>query len=173
MLALLAAITIAAATPTPAQLQAGLAGKWTGALGYRDYQTDKLEEIPVATEFRSVGDGVTIIGVSTYDDGPRVGLVYITSVQQFAGDKATTATARKGRTMELATDAVAVTRYVDDTHWTIVASRDGTDDDKPARLRTTETRDGDSLLSIKEVLPASASDGKYVYRNQRRLTRVR
>ncbi|TRW15103.1 hypothetical protein [Glacieibacterium frigidum] len=173
MLALLAAVTLAATTPTAAQLQAGLAGRWTGALGYRDYQTNKLEEIPVATEFRTVGDGVTLIGVSTYDDGPRVGSVYITSVQLFAGDSATTATSRKGRAMELATDKVAVTRYVDATHWTIVASRDGTDDDNPAKLRTTETRDGDSLLSIKEVLPASATDGKYVYRNQRRLTRVR
>lgn len=173
MLALLAAVAIATASPPPAQLQAGLAGQWTGALGYRDYQTDKLEEIPVATEFRSVGDGVTLIGVSTYDDGPRVGSVYITSVQHFAGDSATTATARKGRAMELTTDALAVTRYVDATHWTIVASRDGSDDDKPAKLRTTETRDGDSLLSIKEVLPASATDGTYVYRNQRRLTRVR
>jgi len=99
--------------------------------------------------------------------------VFITSVQQFTGDRVTTATARKGRAMDLSTDAVAVTRYVDATHWTIVASRDGTDDDRPARLRTTETRDGDSLLSIKEVLPASATDGKFVYRNQRRLMRLR
>lgn len=173
MIVWLTAAVVAAATPGAAQLQAGLAGQWTGALGYRDYQTDRLEEIPVATEIRTIGDGVTLVGVSTYDDGPRVGAVFITTVQQFAGDKVSTASSRKGRAMEISTDTVAVTRYVDATHWTIVSSSDGKDNDKPAKLRTTETRDGDMLLAVKEVLPATATDGKWRYRNQRRLTRVR
>jgi len=172
MIALLAAAVVAAAIPAPAQLQAGLAGRWTGALGYRDYQTDKLEEIPVAADIRAVGDGVTLVSVSTYDDGPRTGSVYITTVQQVADGKAMTASARKGRPMELSTDAVAVAAYADATHWTIVSSSDGTDDDKPARLRTTETRDGDRLLSVKEVQPAAATDGVWRFRNQRRLVRV-
>ena len=173
MIVWLTAAVVAAATPGAAQLQVGLAGQWTGALGYRDYQTDRLEEIPVVTEIRSIGDGVTIVSVSNYDDGPRVGAVFITTVQQFTGDKVSSASSRKGRTMAVATDTVAVTRYVDATHWTIVSSSDGQDDDKPAKLRTTETRDGDTLLAVKEVLPATATDGKWRYRNQRRLTRVR
>ena len=49
---------------------------------------------------------------------------------------------------------------------------DGSDDDKPARLRVTETRDGDALLAVKEVLPAAATDGKWRFRNQTRLTRA-
>ena len=173
MFAMLIAAIVTTATASPAQLQAGLAGQWQGALGYRDYRTDKPEEIPVVTEIRSIADGITLVSVSTYDDGPRVGSVYITSVQQIADGKATTVSSRKGRPMELSTDTLTVTRYVDATRWTIVASRDGTDDDKPAKLRTTETRDGDTLLAIKEVLPASVTDGKWRYRNQRRLTRVR
>ena len=48
--ACLAAPAIAVDAPTPAALEAGLTGQWRGALGYRDYQTDKLFELPVATE---------------------------------------------------------------------------------------------------------------------------
>lgn len=163
----------AAAAPSPAVLQAGLAGNWRGALGYRDYQSNKLEELPVRTEIRALGDGVTVIRISTFDDGPKTGLVYITTASLYApaAGTVTDVSLRKGRAVETTTERVAVTAFADATHWALRYDEEGTDDDKPAKLRVAETRDGDNLLSIKEVLPAAAADGVWHFRNQTRLTR--
>ena len=85
-------------TPTPAALEAGLAGRWQGTLGYRDYETNRLEEIPVQTRLEALPDSATIIRVSTFDDGPRVGDVTITTASLFdaAAGGVTTATLRRG-----------------------------------------------------------------------------
>ena len=74
-------MTLIAAGPVPdaAALHAGLAGRWTGSLGYRDYQTDKMSEIAVKTEIRALPDGVTVLRISEFDDGPKVGAVFITT----------------------------------------------------------------------------------------------
>ena len=163
----------AAETPTPAALQGGLAGQWRGALGYRDYQTDALFELAVDTEIRALPDGVTVVRVSSFDDGPKVGLVYITTASLYDAKAGTVSAAmlRKGRAAELTVDSVAVTAYSDPAHWTMRYERDGTDGDSPAKIRTTETRDGDTVLAVKDVLPATATDGKWRFRNQLRLTR--
>ena len=164
----------AAEPPSPATLAAGLAGRWSGALGYRDYQSNKLEELPVATEIRALPDGVTVLRVLTFDDGPKTGAVIITTASLFApaAGTVTEASLRKGRPVETSTDRVMVAAYADPTHWALRYEQDGTDDDKPAKLRVTETRTGDTLLSVKEVLPASATDGVWRFRNQTRLTRL-
>ena len=164
----------AATPPSAASLEAGLAGQWQGALGYRDYQTDKLFELPVKTEIRALGDGVTIIRVSAFDDGPKAGTVYITTVSLHdpKAGTVTSASFRKNSKPELETEKVSVAAYSDFTHWTVRSEADGSDDDKPAKLRVTETRDGGTLLSVKEVLPAAADDGKWRFRNQTRLTRL-
>ena len=49
----------AADPPAPATLEAGLAGRWHGALGYRDYQSDALFELAVDTDIRALADGAT------------------------------------------------------------------------------------------------------------------
>lgn len=163
----------AAEVPAPAELQAALAGHWTGALGYRDYQTDRLEELPVRTEIRAVGDGATVIRVSAFDDGPKAGTVTITTARLYAADGTVSeASLRKGRPVEVTTERVSVAAYADPTHWSVRYEQDGTDGDRPAKLRVTESRDGDTLLSVKEVLPASATDGVWRFRNRTRLTRV-
>ena len=64
-------------------LQAGLTGHWSGALQYRDYQSDQLTSLPVATEIRVLTDGATEIEVSAFDDGPKSGTVFITTVSLF------------------------------------------------------------------------------------------
>ncbi len=159
--------------PTPAKLQGAMAGQWTGALGYRDYQTNELFELPVKTEIVAVPDGVTIVRTSSYDDGPQTGLVYITSTSFYepAGTVKTTI-ARKGKPFELLTDQVRVVAYTDPAHWTVVYERTGTDGDSPARVRTTEVRDGDTVLAKKDVLPLAAAKKRWQFRNQLRLVRV-
>ena len=150
-----------------------MVGKWTGKLGYRDYKTNQLFELDMKTETRAVPDGVTFIRTSSFDDGPKVGLVWITSVSLYdpVKNRVTTATVRKGRPIEAETETVTMLKFTNPQHWSVRYEHDGTDDDKPATLRTTETRDGDKLLSVKEVMPASEMAKGWQFRNQTRLTR--
>jgi hypothetical protein len=160
-------------TPSPTDLRVGLVGQWSGALGYRDYQTNQLFEIPVQTTITSPGDGATLIRQSLFDDGPDKP-VWITSVSldDPATGTTTGASYRAGRPPELSTDAVTVSAYRDATHWTLIYSRTGEDDDAPAEIRVTETRDGDGLMETKEVRPVGAGDDAWRFRNQTRLTRI-
>ena len=169
-----AAPAAAQTVPSPRELQAGLAGKWTGALGYRDYQSNKLFELAVTTEIQALPDKATVIRFSSFDDGPKTGFVYITSASLYdpAKSSVSTTTLRKGRTVETSTDAVKTISYADATHWVVQYSADGTDDDKPALLRTTEKRDGDKVLTIKEVMPKGDTAKGWQFRNQTRLSKV-
>lgn len=162
----------AAPVPTAAELERGLAGNWRGTLGYRDYQTDKLFELAVETEIRAVPDGATVLRISRFDEGPRRDPVYIVTADlhdSAAGTVAST-TLRKGRAAELGTHRLSVAKFTDVTHWTILEEEDGRDDDRPARLRVTEVRDGDRLTATKEVLPEGATS--WAFRNVTKLERM-
>ncbi len=161
-----------AAGPAPAALTAGLAGRWQGTLGYRDYQSNRLEEIPMRTRIEALPDGATVIRVSTFDDGPRVGDVFITTTSLFdsKNGQVTSATLRRGRPVETGAEQVRVATATDATHWTLVFERDGIDGDGPARLRTTEVRDGDVLTATKEVMPKGTAT--WQFRNRSLLTRI-
>jgi hypothetical protein len=164
--------TAAATTPDAASLERGLAGRWTGSLGYRDYQSNKLEEIPLRTEITALPDGVTMLRIATFDDGPKVGDVTITTASLYdpKAGSVTSATLRKGNPIETGTERLTVTAFTDPTHWTIVAEEDGTDDDKPALLRVTQVRDGDTLTATKDVRPQGTD--VWQFRNRSRLVRV-
>ncbi len=173
ILAVAAAVAAApAAAPDAASLERGLAGRWTGTLGYRDYQSNQMSEIPVRSEIIALADGVTLLRVSTFDDGPKVGDVTITtaSLHDPKAGTVASATLRKGNPLETGTERLSVTAFTDAAHWTIVAEEDGTDDDKPALLRVTQVRDGDTLTATKEVQP-KAGDGKWQFRNRTLLHR--
>lgn len=159
------------AQPSAAELRRGLEGDWVGALGYRDYQSDQLFELPVRTSIDVIEDGLTQVRRSAFDDGPS-GTVWIvsTSLDQPETNRVTTATFRAGREPELLSETVAVAAYVDAEHWTLVYSQTGEDDDAPAEIRITETRDGPELLSVKEVRPVGTGDDAWRFRNQTRLT---
>ena len=162
-------------TPSPLELQAGLDGKWTGTLGYRDYQSNKLFDLVMNTEIRVLPDKATVIRVASVDDGPKASFVYITAVRLYDPAKATvtTTTLRKGHMIESSIDAVTIVSYTDPFHWVVRYEAEGTDDDKPAMLRTVETRDGDNVRTIKEVLPKSDTSKGWQFRNQTRLSRSR
>ncbi len=158
--------------PSAAMLRAGLAGAWKGALGYRDYQTNKLTELAVETRIDGVPDGLTQIRTSRFDEGPGRKPVWITSVSldDAKAGTVTSASYRAGRKVEPETETVEVARYTGPTNWTLVYRQTGSDDDKPADIRVTETRTGDELLEVKEVSPVGANS--WAFRNQTRLTRV-
>lgn len=159
--------------PTPVELQRSLTGRWDGALGYRDYQTNELFEIPVSTTIVQVPDGVTQVRTSLFDDGPA-NPVWITSVSlhDTAAGTVTSASYRAGRPVSAVTETVRVLDWRDAGHWSLAYDSVAEDDEQPAEIRVTETRDGDSLLSVKMVRPVGADDSAWRFRNQTRLTRI-
>jgi hypothetical protein len=162
-----------APSPSATELRQGLTGSWSGALGYRDYKTDRLSEIPVTTTIEVLPDGVTMIRRSLFDDGPNKP-VWITTVSldDPAAGTSTSATFRAGRSPSLSTEFVQRSAYRDPYHWTVIYRETAEDDDQPAEIRVTETRNGDSLVSVKDVRPVGADDLAWRFRNQTRLTRV-
>lgn len=154
-LALLLAAPAAAqdAPLTLAEARASLAGAWEGELQYRDYQSGEWQGIPMTVTVTREGDGNTLTRRATFDDGPRVGNVYITSLEMLGPDGVTEyATGfRAGRVPELSKATLSLAAATDAAHWTMLAVSEGTDDDRPARIRSTITRDGASLTSLKEV----------------------
>lgn len=174
VLAFTASPTQAADQPKTDALERALAGHWRGALEYRDYQSNRKFELPMDTRISTGPDNATLTRLTAYDEGPKTGVVHITTVSLFdaTGSKATSATFRKGRAVERWTDEARVTAWQDATHWTVVYQHTGTDDDKPAEIRLTQTLDGDVLTALKEVKPVGAPDSAFAFRNQTRLQRV-
>ena len=158
--------------PPVAEIRKSLAGEWAGALGYRDYQSNELFELPVKTVVENVPDGVTQYRRSLFDEGSRRAPVWIASLSQQEGDVLVTATLRAGREAEQQSERVAVVSYASASDWRLSYRQAGTDDDKPADIRVTETLCGDELTSIKEVRPTGGDEAAWAFRNQTKLKRV-
>ena len=180
-LTLLLAVALTFATSAPAQpapsavaLIKNLAGEWTGALGYKDYQSGELFELPVKTSIRNVPDGATQLRQSEFDEGAKQAPVWITTATIFEKDGAqlTYAGFRKDREVELRKQQIRLERYAGPTNWTIVYSEQGLDGDSQADIRITETLDGVSLKEVKEVRPLNDAKAAWTFRNQTVLKRV-
>ena len=160
----------AAASQTPGipLARSSLIGHWQGMLEYRDYQNDKWFGLPVKIEVRDAGDGVTLIRTADYDDGPKTGDVRITTVSMLAADgqHESSATFRKGKEVELETSTLLLSDSGDATHWTLVETVEGKDDDRPATIRLTTTRNGASLVTLKEVHFADDAKLSWLSRNR-------
>ena len=171
------------ATPQPAapatidlaQARASLEGRWQGKLEYLDYSANKWFGIPVTTNVEDQGDKATIIRRSDFDDGPSVGNVRITTVELFDATKATVAvgTFRKGREPEISVYTARLEGAANDaTHWTILEEAKATDDDRPAMLRLTTIRNGNSVESLKQIDFLDDGKSEWVTRNRTRLIRM-
>lgn len=161
--------------PDAAAARASLVGSWQGELGYLDYSANRWFGIPVKTRIIDQGDGATMLRVSDFDDGPKVGNVRITSGELF-DDKAATvavATFRKGRAVEVMTYAVRMDPVSRDAmHWTMIEETKARDDNRPATLRLTTVRDGDKVETLKQVDFLDDDKSEWLTRNRTRLTRV-
>lgn len=171
----------AAQTPSPAlvldvaTLRQGLAGAWSGKLEYLDYSAERWFGLPMQVRMRMVGDGVTLLREAQFDDGPKTGLVWISSLALLDPQVGmeTVMTARKGRGTTSDTYSVRLAAPARDaTHWTIVSETTGRDGDSPARLRETLTRDGDTLTTLKEVDLLDDVGETWIQRNRSRLDRT-
>ena len=163
----------APASVTPATIRAAMVGTWKGTLEYRDYQTDKWFGLPMNVSIEMMRDGFTLIRHADFDDGPQTGIVTITSIGLL--DQATgteqTATFRKGRTADLIKTTLRVTRAEAVDRWTLVETSDGEDDNRPAHIRETTTRDGDTMVTLKEVDFTDDKTETWLTRNRTTLTR--
>jgi hypothetical protein len=153
--AVLLAAAPALAAPDAATLVGGLSGRWTGTLSYRDYISNAQEKLPMVSEIVALPDGATVISINRFADGPKTGIVTITDVSLFDAATANVATAafRRGKPVSTETSAAQIARYDDGLHWSIVYTRDGTDNGQPALIRVTQTRDGTTLTTRNEFQP--------------------
>lgn len=158
----------ASAALTVADARRSTLGRWDGKLEYRDYRADRWFGLPVKVEIRDGGDGVTTIRTADYDDGPSTGTVRITTVSMLSADggKETSATFRKGREVELDTASLVMANARDASHWTLVETVAGKDDDRPATLRYTTVRDGDSIVTVKDVDFTDDQASQWLVRNR-------
>lgn len=161
------------ATVTPTAIRAALAGSWQGKLEYRDYQADRWFGIPVKVSIELMRDGLTLIRHADFDDGPKTGIVTITTIALLdpATGREQSASFRKGRETDVTTATLKLTRAEALDHWTLEETRDGKDDDRPARIRETTTRDGRVMVTLKEVDFLDDTGEAWLTRNRTTLTR--
>ena len=174
------AIPAGAVTPSPpvsvGEARSSLTGTWQGQLEYLDYTANKWFGIPVTVTIELLSDGVTTIRRSTFDDGPKIGMVLITSIELFDRTQSTVTIGgfRKGRTPDLMTYSVTMggsgagARY-----WRMIEIARSTDDDRPAMLRLTTVRNGGSIETLKEVDFLDDNKDEWLKRNRTRLTLVK
>ena len=78
----------------------------------------RVNGFSVETNIIATGDGVSVVRVSMFDDGPKTGTVTITTAALY-DDKAGTVSEvslRKGRPVDVSTEYVAVTTFIDAAH---------------------------------------------------------
>ncbi len=168
-----AAAQTASAPVTISAVRAAQAGKWSGKLEYRDYKADRWFGLPVAVTIELMRDGLTLIRHADFDDGPKTGIVTITSAALFdpATSREQSVAFRKGRDAELTTTTLRLTRADAIDRWTIEELQDGRDNNRPARIRETTRRDGATMVTLKEVDFLDDQGEAWLTRNRTTLTR--
>ncbi len=179
LVALLTGASIAAAQEhaqptvlTIADIRTELAGRWLGSLEYRDYRVNRWFGIPTTVEIESIGDNATLIRKAIFDDGSS-GTVYITMVSMLAADGKTeyVGSFRADRPAESGIFSIRFAdkkngETFDATHWAVIAETEGKDDNRPAMIRETTTRNGHKLVTLKEVDYRDDEIEEWVQRNR-------
>lgn len=154
-----ASLFAAAAQPRPARaepedLQRLTGARWTGALTYLDYRRNERVAIPAEL-------------VVTRESESSWTFEYVYPKEPQADGKQTIRLGDDGRTLA---DKLVVGREVlADGTIKLVTESDGTDDDKPARLRFTYLIGANRYSIKKEVRPAGAAE--FFERNEYSWTR--
>ena len=106
-----------------------------GRLSKRAASDGTFEEYSYETSAHSpsrirTADGVTQIRTSAYDDGPKAGTVWITTVTMLGKDGVTeyAATFRAGRPAEHEVARLRIEAGRDPAHWVLVTEQDGEDE---------------------------------------------
>ncbi|MCA1934041.1 MAG: hypothetical protein LDL37_01225 [Asticcacaulis sp.] len=163
-----------AADLTPQQALLSLEGEWTGALEYRDYQSDKWFALPVSRTVKMLEDKTTVLETSRYDDGPKTGIVYIYGLSAFEPDGRTLASAsfRKGKPASEDRETVSLAKGATAENWTLYFDSTATDDDRPARIRVTMTYKDNAYTTLKEIDFTDDATETWITRNRSHMKRV-
>jgi hypothetical protein len=177
LFALVATPALSASTPTDgaAALLAQTAGRWQGELAYRDYQSNSWQALPVTVTIAAQPDQVTTIRTAQFDDGPKTGIVTITTVTMVDPAAATVAYAsfRRSRAPDSGSaKIVSLVSGVDAAHWTMVTTERRGDGNDMAQVRETTTRAGDTMTTLKEVNPDGDKKEVWLPRNRSVLRRI-
>lgn len=167
LLAGVIATSQAIAAPSPRNLEQSLVGCWAGELQYRDYQSNRVFELPVKTVIERIGDGHTFVRKSSFMDGHKK-TVYITSLTQFseAGDNVQSVGSRINNPMEVSSDSVTVRSYSDDGNWQEEYQRTDIDGSERSNIKTIVTLNADALTAERLVKKDGLPDTSYVFRNK-------
>lgn len=161
---LLLAATSASADDHALEALASAAGDWAGELYYLDYQSGQRFGIPMRAEIEATPDGATIIRHLTWTDpGNLVYAVLLTTIDRDTGELVE-AFFRDGKG-EYTRHVVSSATFESATQWQVIYEQDGTDADRPARIRQTVERDGDLMTSKKSVRFLDGDDDEFFARN--------
>ena len=139
-------------------------GSWEGELYYLDYQSGQRFSIPMQAGIESTPDGATLIRRLTWTDpGNLVHAVVLSTIDRNTGELVE-AYFRNGKAEYLRYEVTSAD-IESDTKWSIRFEQDGTDDNRPARIRITAERNGNLLTSSKSVRFLDDDSGEYFERN--------
>ena len=167
-LLLLALQSVRADVALPSLLNASV-GTWEGELYYLDYQSGQRFGIPMRVDADVTPDGATLVRRLTFTDpGNLVHAINLVTIDRDSGEMVE-AYFREGKGELLRYQVIGV-EYANDEEWRIVYEQDGRDDNRPARIRHTISRDGEEMTSSKQVRFLDEDEGRLVLRNGTRLT---
>jgi len=174
--------TVGAQTPVakpmdvrPVALETALTGRWVGVLEYRDYSepagSTKRVQLPTWLEIQPAPEGMRL--VYTYDDG-----IYPNGTAKILEERDVVVfdTASKiYRAMENGKPwesyAVAGLDALKDGRGELVLTGPGTENNKPAEMRTTWTIRRNLLTILEETRPAGTQEG-FAFRHRYVFTRA-
>ena len=163
--------SLAFANEEALQALASSSGIWEGELYYLDYQSGQRFGIPMRADIEATPDGATVIRRVTWTDpGNLVYAVLLSTIDRDTGELVE-AYFRDGKGQYMRYEVSDAT--IDSpTQWSVTYGNDGTDGDRPARIRHTVERDGDRMTSVKSVRFLDEDSDEYFERNSTELTLV-
>ncbi|MEM7219700.1 MAG: hypothetical protein AAF515_15130 [Pseudomonadota bacterium] len=161
---LLIAATTATADESALEALVGTAGKWAGSLYYLDYQSGQRFAIPMEANIAATPDGATVVKRLTWTDpGNLVYAVELTTIDRDTGELVQAFFRdNNGEHMRYVLTDITIESA---DKWQLVYEHNGTDDDRPARIRHTLTRESGLLISKKSVRFLDDEDDKFFERN--------
>ncbi len=141
------------ATDPVQQFDSLLLGNWTGALEYRDFSSNKMVKLPTTLTVTrgSAADSVSL--AFTFEDGPNK---IVKDTLDVAVDSASShATITDSGNPASAYDVSGLDQF--NKTGEIILTKDGTDNDKPAKIRETIKLAKDKFDYLREVEPNGAT----------------
>ena len=139
--------------PSTLELERSLNGCWSGVLNYVDAQSNQDYNFPLFTQIQSIDDGHTFLRKTKFYEGPKRGVVYLTTLTMFNldGDQVESTGYRLGHGAETAKSVLTLSSFKDITHWSETYSTQMNDGGSVADIQVTVARDSAELKTVKLI----------------------